>query len=109
MFQFLKAGVKFNNYAKPTHNDVYLQVDLFPLDTWKRDTFKTLLIKTQSISSEEPCPQIEIEHMKKVFENINDYPKRVTTVIPLCYLKGKREEQVLHNINREIIRQLPDD
>ena len=50
-------------HQKTTHNKVYLQWDMITSETWKRGTFKTLLLRVPTISSEEPLLQKETEHL----------------------------------------------
>ena len=64
-------------YRKATTNDVYLNWKSFTPTTWKRDTLKTLVDRAYLICSNIALRKKEIDHLKKVFHEKNDYPNWV--------------------------------
>ena len=64
-------------YRKATTNDVYLNWKSFTPTTWKRGTLKTLVDRAYFICSNIALRKKEIDHLKKVFHEKNDYPNWV--------------------------------
>ena len=64
-------------YRKATTNDIYLNWKSFAPTTWKRGTLKTLAERAYLICSSIALSKKEIDHLKKVFHEKNDYPKWV--------------------------------
>ena len=61
-------------YRKATTNDIYLNWKSFAPTSWKRVTLKTLDL-AYLICSNIALRRKEIDHLKKVFHEKNDYPK----------------------------------
>ena len=61
-------------FRKETHTDLYLHWDSFAPLAWKRSTFKLLVKRAFNISSTNYLLEMELEHLKDVFININGYP-----------------------------------
>ena len=66
-------------YRKTTNNDVYFHWNSFAPLTWKRGTIKTLLHRVHIICSTVEHKIKEIEHLRKVFKEINGYPDWLIT------------------------------
>jgi len=64
-------------YRKPTNNDIYLHWNSFTPKSWRIGTLKTLLLRAYKICSNSKYRQEELEHISKVFHEINGYPKRL--------------------------------
>ena len=64
-------------YRKGTTNDIYSNRKSFAPTTWKRGTLKTLVDRAYLICSNIALGKKEIDHLKKVFHEKNDYPKWV--------------------------------
>ena len=58
---------------KTTTNDIYLNWKSFLPTTWKRSTLKTLVDLAYLICSNFALRKKEIDHLKKVFHENNDY------------------------------------
>ena len=64
-------------YRKATANDIYLNWKSFAPTTWKRGTLKTRADRAYLICSSIAFWKKEIDHLKKVFHEKNDYRKWV--------------------------------
>ena len=64
-------------YRKATTSDIYLNWKSFAPSSWKRGTLKTLVDRAYLICSNITLRKKEIDHLKKVFHEKNDYPKWV--------------------------------
>ena len=53
----------------------------FAPTNWKRDTLKTLVDRAYLICSNIALRKKELDHLKKVFHEKNDYPKRVINLV----------------------------
>jgi len=61
-------------YRKKTDNDVYLNWKSFAPLKWKRGTLRTLLLRAYTNCSCQEYLELEINHIKHVFKDINGYP-----------------------------------
>ena len=68
-------------YRKTTTNDLHLNWNLFTPTSWKRVTIKTLIHRAHLICSSPELRKQEIQHLKQVFHEKNDYPKWVINQI----------------------------
>ena len=64
-------------HLKSTHNDIYLHVESFAPNTWKRGTLRTLVLRAHAICSTKELLDQEIKHLQHVFVTFNAYPKWV--------------------------------
>ena len=64
-------------HRKSTHNDIYLHVESFAPNTWKRGTLRTLVLRAHAICSTKELLDQEINHLQHVFVTFNGYPKWV--------------------------------
>jgi len=64
-------------YRKPTNNDVFLHWDSFAPKIWKKGTLRTLILRAHTICSSTTLREKEIQHLRKVFHEINGYPWNV--------------------------------
>ena len=62
-------------YRKTTTNDIYLNWKAFAPTTWKRGTLKTPADRAYLICLSIARRKKEIDNLKKVFHEKNDYPK----------------------------------
>ena len=58
---------------KPTNSDIYLNLKLFPLCSWKRGTFKTIIRRAYLTRSTPYYLKEELDHIAYVFEKFNNY------------------------------------
>ena len=75
-------------FRKSTNNDIYLHWQSFSPTTWKRGTLQTLVSRAYDICSNKKHLTNEINHLKKVFNEINGYPKWVI-------------EQIIEKVNNQ--------
>ena len=85
-------------YRKATTNDIYLNWKSFAPSTWKRGTLKTLVVRSYLICSN-TLRKKEIDHLKKVFHEKNDYPKWVINQV-LNEVEEKHQTSV-NNVSEE--------
>ena len=64
-------------YRKTTTNDLYLNWNSFAPTSWKRGTLKTLIDCAYLICSSPELLKQEIQHLKQVFHEKNDYQNRL--------------------------------
>ena len=130
------SSIETTVYRKFTHNDVYLHWNSFSPNSGKVGTLKTLLLRTFVVCSNEQLLNMEIEHLRNVFDHTNSYPKAVIQNViskvreeqsaPLVNIKvshqddvskshlltlpykGKRGEKTLRNITKDVNKILPD-
>ena len=68
-------------YRKEANNDMYLNWNSFSPDTWKKSTFRTLIERAYVICSTPKLRRKEINHLKYVFRDYNNYPMWVINQI----------------------------
>ena len=61
-------------YRKVTNSDIYLNWNSFCPQGWKRETLKSLAQRAHLICSTEDLLKTELNHIQKVFSEINDFP-----------------------------------
>ena len=64
-------------YRKSTNTDIYMNWHSHAPPTWKISTLKCLVKRAFMISSKEEYLQEELAHLKKVFTEYNQYPKKI--------------------------------
>ena len=84
---------------QPTTNDIYFNWKSFASTTWKRGTLKILADHAYLICSSIALRKKEIDHLKNVFHEKNDYPKWVINQV-LNEVEEKRKTSV-DNISEE--------
>ena len=62
-------------FRKDTNTDIYLHWTSFSLASWKISTLKILIARAFLVCSNDYFLQMEFEHLKKVFVEVNGYPK----------------------------------
>ena len=68
-------------HRKKTNNNIYMNWNSYSPRSWKIGTLRNLVKRAIMISSTENKLQIEINHLQKVFCEINDYPPKITKSI----------------------------
>ena len=68
-------------YRKPTNTDIYMNWNTHAPTNWKIGTLKTLIKRAKTVCSNETLLKREIEHLRKVFVEINNYPKNMVNRI----------------------------
>ena len=86
-------------YRKAITNDIYLNWKPFAPTTWKRGTLKTLADRAYLIYSSIALRKKEIDHLKKVFHEKNDYHKWVINQV-LNEVEEKHKTS-LNNVSEE--------
>ena len=61
-------------YSKVTNTDIYINWKSFAPNNWKWGTLKTLVRCAYDVCSSDYYLRCELEHLKKVFHEQNDYP-----------------------------------
>lgn len=70
-------SLKTDVYRKKTDTSIYINWNSFSPNVWKIGTLKGLFRRAYKICSEKEWTDKEIEYLKHVFVNINQYPKKV--------------------------------
>ena len=75
----LRNGNRFEItvHRKSTHQNIYLHLESFAPNTWKRGTLRTLVLSAHVICSTKELLDQEINHLQHVFVTFNGYPKWV--------------------------------
>ena len=87
-------------YRKATTNDIYLNWKLFAPTTWKRGALKTLAYRAYIICSSIALKKKEVDHLKKLFHEKNDYHKLVINQV-LNEVEEKHKTNV-NNVGEEL-------
>ena len=64
-------------YRKETNTDIYMNWNSHAPQAWKISTLRCLVKRAVLLCSEERYLQEELEHLKKVFSEYNQYPMNV--------------------------------
>ena len=70
-----KEGFNTAVYRKETNTDVYLHWNSFAPTVWKKGTLRGLVKRAFMVSSKDYLLEMELEHLREVFTEINGYPK----------------------------------
>ena len=82
-------------YRKETDTDIYVHWKAHAPKTWKIGTLKGLFRRAISVSSDETKLKNEVDHLKHVFVNVNQYPKKVVeNTFKLMKAKIRAEREV---------------
>ena len=98
--RFEDGKIETSVYRKDTNTDIYMNWNAHAPANWKIATLKCLVKRAFMISSKEEYLQKELEHLKRVFCEYNDYPERLVDNI----VNNEKETQ---NLNKA--EQLEDD
>ena len=63
-------------FRKETNTDIYMNWNSHAPMQWKIGTLKNLVKRSIIICSDQHLLQIELDHLRKVFVEINDYPSK---------------------------------
>ena len=86
-------------YRKPTNKDSYLHWQSYAPEPWKVGTLKTLIYRAHNNCSSVDFVKTELEHIRRVFIEINGYPKRlVNNVITREHKRTSMNDR--HILNR---------
>ena len=64
-------------YRKETNTDLYINWDAFAPEAWKTSTLRTLVKRAYKICTQDYLLEMELEHLKKVFIEVNNFPLAV--------------------------------
>ena len=64
-------------FRKETNTDLYINWDAFAPETWKTSTLRTLVKRAYKICTQDYLLEMELEHLKKVFIEVNNFPLAV--------------------------------
>ena len=70
-------GLETKVYRKATNTDIYMNWHSHAPSTWKISTLRCLVKRAFMISSKEEFLKEELDHLKKVFTEYNQYPEKV--------------------------------
>ena len=83
-------------YRKESNTDIYINWYSHAPSQWKIGTLRNLITRAKNISSTEDLLNLEIEHLKTVFCNINDFPKNVVNnIIQQELSKSLKQQDVI--------------
>ena len=71
------SSLKTDIYRKKTDTNIYINWNSFAPNIWKIGTLKGLLRRAYKICSEKEWADKEVNYLKQVFINVNQYPKKV--------------------------------
>ena len=88
-------------YRKTTNTDIYINWYSHAPSQWKIGTLRNLIARAKNISSTEDLLNNEIEHLKTVFCEINDFPRKVVNdIIQQELLKSQGQQQDVINLQQ---------
>ena len=98
----IRSGQKIETrvYKKSTNTDIYIHWDSFA--SWKYSTLKTLIIRANTVSSNENYLKLELKYLRNVFYERNGYPHWFITKLmnevkrlnmPRAHFQGINENQ----------------
>ena len=64
-------------FRKSTHTDLYISWNSFSPEIWKKRTLKLLIKRAYMVCSNEDFLQMELDHLKNTFTEINNFPVQV--------------------------------
>ena len=76
-------------FRKETNTDIYLHWDSFAPRTWIIGTLKLLVSRAIMISSTDYFLEMELEHLEKVFVEINGFPRAIVKNVIRQAVKNK--------------------
>ena len=88
-------------YRKPTNTDVYMNWYAHAPAAWKIATLTSLVKRAVMVSSTTDAMKKEIDHLKKVFTEFNDYPEKVVKNVIENELQKIRETEEAEQANEE--------
>ena len=68
-------------YRKSTNTDIYMNWNSYAPKSWKIATLRSLIKRAFLVSSQSEYLKTELDHLKHVFTNYNDYPKQLVDQI----------------------------
>ena len=92
-------------YRKCTNTDIYINWNAHAPYTWKIATLKSLVKRALQISSTTISLEVELNHIKDVFCNLNDYPKSLVEEV----IKNEQCKHLTEQQNNEEEERHPDD
>ena len=91
--------MKTDIYRKKTDTSIYINWNSFAPNIWKIGTLKGLLRRAYKICSEKEWTDKEVDYLKRVFIDINQYPKKV---VDATARKVKESFEAQNQQNEEI-------
>ena len=82
-------------FRKHIYNDIYLNLNAFAPDTWKRETLKTIVERAYIVCSTNELLQMELKYLEKVFHETNNYPQYVIKQILKQFRMNKTNKMLL--------------
>ena len=95
-------------YRKPTNNDIFMNWFAYSPRSWKIGTLRSLIKRALMISSTDNILQNELKHLKKVFNEKNQYPLKVIESITDDEVQKHHEplrestEPTINEVNDEV-------
>ena len=88
--------IETNVYRKESNTDIYINWYSHTPLQWKIGTLRNLITRAKNISSTEDLLNLELDHLKTVFCNINDFPKNVVNnIIQQALSKPIKQQDVI--------------
>ena len=84
-----RDDIETSVYRKATNTDIYMNWKSHAPSTWKIATLKSLIKRAFLVSSTTTSLDSELDHIKKVFSELNDYPPKLVVEI----IKNERRYQ----------------
>ena len=88
-------------FRKETNTDLYINWDAFAPETWKTSTLRTLAKRAYKICTQDYLLEMELQHLKKVFIEINNFPSAVVKRI-IKHVGREHQQQQPPNNNVEL-------
>ena len=82
-------------YRKPTNTDLYIHWQSYAPEGWKVGTLKTLIHRAYTVCSTPESRRVELDHLKRVFSDINGYPRRLVNNM-LRREQQNRDQRSIH-------------
>ena len=90
-----RDDIETSVYRKATNTDIYMNWKSHAPSTWKIATLKSLIKRAFLVSSTTTSLDSELDHIKKVFSELNDYPPKLVEEI-IKNERRYRQEQLQH-------------
>ena len=88
-------------YRKSTNTNIYINWNSHAPSAWKIGTLRNLLKRARIICSTDDLLNSEVEHLRKVFCEINDFPTRLVNKIITEELNSQQIQEIAENNNEK--------
>jgi len=85
-------------FRKETNTDLYINWNAFAPETWKISTLKMLIRRAYRISTKDYLLEMELDHIRSTFTNINNFPTKVINRA-MREIAQKEKEKLIPAVN----------